>query len=170
METRSCQASLPAKCHKINMVVNRRSCLLFHCIFLSISWTALNWGKIQEVLLVPFSIYRVWRSEYALFLALYDSDYWDVLKVLSERTLQNMTKLTWEIKRVKSAFLGDKKPFSNFLGFICFYICLSIISSYWNQNTCLKERTQTFEMGIDFHRLERSVILKHRLVMSEMKI
>lgn len=124
----------------------------------------------MRVLFVPFSIYGVWRSEYALFLALYDSDYWDVLKVLSERTLQNMTKLIWAIKRVKSTFPGDKKHFSNFLGFICFYICLNIISSYWNQNTYLKERTQTFEMGMDFHGLERSVILEHRLVMSEMKI
>lgn len=152
METRSCQAPLPGKCHKINTNVNTRWCQLFHFFFLRICWTALNWGMMQEVLFVPFSIYRVWRSEYALFLAQYDSDYWVVLKVLSERTLQNITKLTWEIKRVKSAFLGDKKYFSNFLGFICFYMCLNVISRYWNQNTNLKERTQIFEKGI--HGLE----------------
>lgn len=115
-------------------------------LFLSedqLNWTELNWEKKQEVLLVPFSIYRVWRSEYALFLALYDSDYRDVLKenILIWKNIAEYDKIDLRNKRVKSAFLGNKKHFSNFLGFVCFYTCLNTISSYWNQNTYLQERT-----------------------------
>lgn len=111
--------SFPAKGCKIKTNDNRRSFLLFRSSFLRISSIDLpHRGKMHEALFVPFSIYRVWRSEDALFLALYDFirqfflwQNWDVLKVLSERTLQNMTKLTWGKKRVKSAFLGEKKHF-----------------------------------------------------------
>lgn len=123
----ACLILFPAKGHKIKKHVNRRSCLLLHSSFLRISSTDLSHrGKIYKSLFKPFSMYRDWRSEDALFLAVYDSDNWDILKVLSERTLQNMTKLTWERKLVKSDFLGEKKHFPNFLG----YILLALIYGY----------------------------------------
>lgn len=121
----------PCKNHEIKNNVNIRSCLLFHSCSLRISRNYLpHWGKMQEALLVPFSIYGVWGSEDALFLALYDSNNWDVLKILSERTLQNMTKLTWERRRVKSDFLGEKKHFSNFLCCLVFFFLFVVIHGY----------------------------------------
>lgn len=123
----------PCKSRKIKNNINIWSCLLFHCCFLRISRNYLpHRGKMQEALFVPLSIYGVWRSEDALFLALYDSNIWDVLKILSERTLQNMTKLTWE-GRVKPDFLGEKNHFSNFLGccFVGFFFFLfAVIHGY----------------------------------------
>jgi len=167
--TRSCLCllSYPAKHCKIKNNVNRRFCLLFQSSFLRISYADLpHRGKIHEA---PFSIYRVGRSDDILFLALYDSDDWDVLKVLSERTLQNMTKLTWERKRVKSAFLVEINNFSNFLGFFCLvlYMVTHYIQLLESKYLFSEESTSIWK---GYLCTWRSLILEHRLVISEMEV
>lgn len=166
----------PCKSHKIKNNINIWSCLLFHSCFLRISRNYLpHWGKMQEALFVPLSFYGVWRSEDALFSALYDSNIWDVLKILSERTLQNMTKLTWE-GRVKPDFLGEKNHFSNFLGccFVGFFFPCLLLYMVTHYIELLESKYlfagENTSIWKGYSCTWRSLILEHRLAISEMKI
>lgn len=112
----------------------------------------LNWTELRKEARSPVCAFFHLQSLKIWVCFIFSSIWLRLLRCFEGLIWKNIAeydKIDLRNKRVKSAFLGNKKHFSNFLGFVCFYICLNIISSYWNQNTYLQERTQTFEKGLE---------------------